>query len=161
MKVLIWILTIFIGTLLNNLIGQATGIKAGAMLLYLGEFFIARMLCEKWDEHLAKKASRERGDIADVAQDVQPSLNKTMLGTSNDYRDNEIVQESVLPEKNIFYNIKPKKIAINSKYGLIIFYADATSTTGVPMNYVGFCPQCGAAYGKDSECCDKCGTRLK
>ena len=56
MKVLIWIATIFVGTLLNALIGAATGVRAGALLLYLAEFYVAKKLCEKWDaSHLGKE----------------------------------------------------------------------------------------------------------
>lgn len=37
MKILIWVLTIFIGTAINALLGAVTKIKAGAFLLYLVE----------------------------------------------------------------------------------------------------------------------------
>lgn len=50
MEILIWVLTIVIGTTLNTLLGYAIGIKAGAFLLYLVEFYIAKKLCEKWNE---------------------------------------------------------------------------------------------------------------
>lgn len=58
MKVLIWVLTFFIGSILNTLIGYAIGIRAGAVLLYIAEYFIAKNLCKKWDEHkIAKEYS--------------------------------------------------------------------------------------------------------
>ena len=50
MEILIWVLTIVIGTILNTLLGYAIGIKAGAFLLYLVEFYIAKQLCKKWNE---------------------------------------------------------------------------------------------------------------
>ena len=50
MKILIWFLTIVIGTIINTLLGYAIGVQAGAVLLYLVEFYIAKKLCEKWDE---------------------------------------------------------------------------------------------------------------
>ena len=55
MKALIWILTITLGTFLNAIIGYATGIQAGAILLYLVECYIARKLCKKWDEKKENK----------------------------------------------------------------------------------------------------------
>ena len=51
MKILIWVLAFFIGTIINTLLGYAIGIQAGAVLLYIAEFYIAKKLCEKWDEH--------------------------------------------------------------------------------------------------------------
>lgn len=59
MKVLIWILTFLIGSILNTLLGYAIGIKAGAFLLYIVEFYIAKKLCEKWDQRKAQKQAEE------------------------------------------------------------------------------------------------------
>ena len=50
MKVLIYLLTFIIGTFINTLIGQAIGIRLGAYFLYIIEFFIAKKICDKWEE---------------------------------------------------------------------------------------------------------------
>lgn len=50
MKVLIWVLTILLGTIINTIIGVLTGIRAGSVLLYIVECLIAKKLCEKWDD---------------------------------------------------------------------------------------------------------------
>ena len=60
MKFIIWVLTFFIGTIINTLLGYALGIEAGAVLLYIAEFYIAKKLCEKWDEH--KKDNQQKND---------------------------------------------------------------------------------------------------
>ena len=159
MKVLIWVLTLFFGALINNMIGEATGIKAGALVLFIAEGYLARKLCEKWDDHLAEKAARKR-EMANDSKNAITVSDDSELTANSDRYETATVQERMLPEKNTSSNAKSEKIAINSKYGPIVFCADASSTNGVPINYVGFCPQCGAAYGKDSICCDKCGTRL-
>lgn len=58
MKVLIWIGCILIATVLNFILGYATGIKAGYFVFYAVVFFVANKLCRKWDEH--KKAKKEQ-----------------------------------------------------------------------------------------------------
>lgn len=60
MKVLIWIMTFVIGSILNTLLGYAIGIKAGAVLLYIVEFYIAKKLCEKWDQHKNQRQSTNK-----------------------------------------------------------------------------------------------------
>ncbi len=69
MKVLIWISTFFVGTLINTLIGYAIGIRAGAILLYIVEYYIAKKLCEKWDEH---NRIKEATPAELSAEQVQP-----------------------------------------------------------------------------------------
>jgi hypothetical protein len=69
MKVLIWISTFFVGTLINTLIGYAIGIRAGAILLYIVEYYIAKKLCEKWDEH---KRIKEAAPAELSTEQVQP-----------------------------------------------------------------------------------------
>ena len=57
MKALIWISTFLVGTLINTLIGYVIGIRAGAVLLYIVEYYIAKKLCEKLDEYKSAKES--------------------------------------------------------------------------------------------------------
>lgn len=67
MKVLIWALTFIIGACVNTLIGYATGIRVGSMLLFLAEWYIAKKLCEKWDVHKKKKEERKKAAQSDNA----------------------------------------------------------------------------------------------
>lgn len=55
MKILIWVLTILVGTVINVTVGQLTGIQSGAFLLYIAEAFVAKLLCDKWNEHIKAK----------------------------------------------------------------------------------------------------------
>ncbi|HHX37841.1 MAG TPA: zinc ribbon domain-containing protein [Clostridiaceae bacterium] len=55
MKVLIWFLTILVATILNTLLGYATGFKAGYFVFYIAVFFVARKLCNLWDKHTEAK----------------------------------------------------------------------------------------------------------
>ena len=51
MKGLIYLLTFIIGTIINTLIGEAIGIRFGGYLLYIIEFYIAKKICDKWEEN--------------------------------------------------------------------------------------------------------------
>lgn len=55
MKVFIWIGCIFVATLLNTLLGDIIGIKAGYMVFYFVVCFVAKKLCDKWDEYKEAK----------------------------------------------------------------------------------------------------------
>lgn len=53
MKVLIWILCIFANALITTILKEG-GILLGAiptMILFAATLWLARTLCEKWDEH--------------------------------------------------------------------------------------------------------------
>lgn len=60
MKVLIWIGCFFVATILNTLLGYATGIKAGYLVFYFAVYFVAKKLCNKWDEHKEAKGNRKK-----------------------------------------------------------------------------------------------------
>lgn len=76
MKVLIWISTFIIGSILNTFIGMATGIRAGSVLLYIVEYYIAKKLCQKWDEHKQEKNENDRSTASSpVTNDAdQPQI---------------------------------------------------------------------------------------
>lgn len=59
MKVLIWIGCFLVATILNTILGYATGIKVGYLLFYFAVYFVAKKLCSKWDEHKENKAMRK------------------------------------------------------------------------------------------------------
>ncbi len=59
MKVLIWIGCFFVATILNTLLGYATGIKAGFLIFYLVVYFVAKKLCNKWDERKETKEAQK------------------------------------------------------------------------------------------------------
>ena len=60
MKALIWISTLFIITLLNVILGEATGFRAGTLVIYFFWFWLAKKLCSLWDKNrIGKKAEKE------------------------------------------------------------------------------------------------------
>lgn len=60
MKVLIWIGCFFVATILNTLLGYATGVKVGYLIFYFAVYFVAKKLCNKWDEHKEAKAEKKK-----------------------------------------------------------------------------------------------------
>ena len=68
MKVLIWSGCLIIATILNGILGSATGIKVGYVLFYFAVSSIANKLCNMWDEHKENKAIRK----AIIAPKPQP-----------------------------------------------------------------------------------------
>jgi len=92
-KVLIWFLTILVATILNALLGYATGIKAGYLVFYIAVYFVAKKLCQMWDERKQNKDVEglnqlnetmiQSGDSAvPVPYDVDSSIPKEMDTTS-------------------------------------------------------------------------------
>lgn len=94
MKVLIWIFTFIIGSIVNTLIGMAIGIRAGSILLYIVEFYIAKNLCQKWDEHMQDK---NRNDHSTVSSPVANDTDEPLITAPHV----PVVEKSVpLPEEN-------------------------------------------------------------
>ena len=86
MKVLIWILTFFFGTILNTLLGYAIGIRAGAALLYIGEYYLARKLCEKWDEHQQNKVAKKAPTPIEETKKIDTSSSVVVQPVISDKR---------------------------------------------------------------------------
>ena len=59
MKILIWFGCFFIATILNTILGYATGVKVGYLIFYFGVYFVAKKLCNKWDEHKEAKTKNK------------------------------------------------------------------------------------------------------
>ena len=51
MKIFIQIGCFLVAIVLNTILGYITGVKAGYLVFYLVVFFVARKLCQKWDEY--------------------------------------------------------------------------------------------------------------
>lgn len=59
MKALIWFLTIVIVVFLNTLLGAVAGWRVGYLVIYLLIGFVAKKLCNAWDNRSKKKQSGE------------------------------------------------------------------------------------------------------
>ena len=67
MKALIWILSCFIFSVLNVILGEITGIRVGSVLFYVIWYYSARAMCKAWDKHrITKKA--EKAGVSAFAQ---------------------------------------------------------------------------------------------
>ena len=62
MKAFIWFMMILIAAVIVTVIKETGYIIGGipAAILYGAMFFGARKLCQKWDEHKAKKANQNK-----------------------------------------------------------------------------------------------------
>lgn len=110
MKALIWILTFLIGTTLNVLLGYATGVRAGAVLLYLLEYYIAKNLCEKWDNRVKNKTANftERGISIEEKQPINEIQTQNYIQLPETNNQSEISTSNVdnaEPEGYYFENI--------------------------------------------------------
>ena len=75
MKVLIWIGCFFVATILNTLLGYATGVKVGYLIFYFAVYFVAKKLCNKWDEHKeAKAAQRKASQQKNIVVEEKPVI---------------------------------------------------------------------------------------
>ena len=139
MKVVIWISTFFVGAIVNTLIGYATGIKFGAVLLFIIEFFIARKLCELWD----KRSTKGNNDSANS----NSKSSEMSVPADTIYPPKDIVSQSSTE------NTAETEITFDTK-------DDNSGNDPVPDRPM-FCRKCGAKLFEDSLFCNKCGTQIK
>lgn len=132
MKVLIWISTFLVGTLINTLIGYAIGIRAGAVLLYIVEYYVAKKLCEKWDEH---KRTKEASTAEVFSEQVQSDdiFSYNQEGT----KQVEIANEQ--PTSSVEEMPIQKTISYCRRCGFKLVEGSE------------FCSNCGTKIGKESE----------
>lgn len=134
MKVLIWVLTIIIGTAINVLIGEVTGVRLGAFLLYIVEAAIARKLCQRWDEkHIPKTEYKVLSvNVDSLERDSSQQCDETGTGSDYEPEDEEEITNSVEP-------------CIKEEYQRI------------PIR---FCRYCGSELIDESKFCSNCGERI-
>lgn len=167
MKVIIWILTIFIGSFLNSLLAYAVGIKAGAFLLYIVEFYVAHKLCEKWDEHKqgvqeavqcdyqgdkSDEDDSNRGSCRECESKTNVSLDGAIINTSDAEKDKE--REVQIEPCGICD--KENDVLTSAEIGV----DEAESADTVENVMPSYCRKCGAKLFEDSLFCNKCGTKV-
>lgn len=151
MKVLIWISTFLLGAIVNTLIGVATGIKAGSVLLFIVEYFIAKKLCEKWDEKQAGKNTENKrcGNCGYNSFDSN-GVCRNCGGKSKIEYDESV--ENVEGINDSTKNILKNQQTVTEKESDNLPYHDKT--------ILKFCSKCGAKLIDDAEFCNKCGTKI-
>lgn len=98
MKVLIWICVFFLGGIVNLFFQGINGITERAVLamgLFLLEFYTAKMLCKKWDEH---KSNKEKAEDA-VLESASDKVQNTAFSSKNilEPHKEEVETENLFP----------------------------------------------------------------
>lgn len=97
MHVIIYVASILIVTLINVIIGLFTGYRAGHLVLYLVCFFIARKLCQKYDDaHEQRAARREilaemKNSSSQSNEAVTPDQNKETTDEVENQDDSQAI----------------------------------------------------------------------
>ena len=158
MKVLIWIGCFLVATILNTLLGYATGIKAGYLVFYFAVYFVAKKLCNKWEEHKSNKKTTESkpkdgittkskcemcGHICDK---ITPSKIKDDMGVRYRNLCDACMEIYNAPPNEPTELVEPEKLNIDET---------ANSTAQIQ-----FCRKCGEKLVENSRFCRKCGTEI-
>lgn len=167
MKVLIWILTFFIGTVINTLIGYATGVRAGGVLLYIVEYFIAKKLCEKWDEsHPSETSDTTDGSssLNTAIEDTDPSkrfvCKKCGNYSSGWYQTCPhcsavgTMEKTTVVAETSMDDLPPEQLAASS---------ESEQEKSIPLNTnstIMFCRECGTKLLPDALFCPECGAKI-
>ncbi len=83
MKFLIWFGCIVVSILLNAFIGEITGIKAGALIMYIPLVFVPKKLCKLWDEYTWYKKHPE------AKEEIRINFPSDFLNRCEEYRDKD------------------------------------------------------------------------
>ena len=143
MKVLIWFGCIFVATILNTLLGYVTGIKAGYLVMYFGVYFVARKLCQKWDERKKFKSDREEPSAGEGGNGINPSANASWQCSCGRIH---------LPYETSCVCGKSKLEHKSERFQPI--------TAAEVINKIRFCRKCGETLIDGSRFCRKCGVEV-
>lgn len=166
MKVLIWFGCIFVATILNTLLGYVTGVKLGYLVFYLGVYFAARKLCQKWDEH--KEAKKQQKEFAQIAQAHANESNVSVEAGVRVY--NSINHSAASGWKCVCGRVhaayEMSCVCGKSKLDTIEQSKSIEATTQPPVtsfqknDKIRFCRKCGEKLIDESRFCRKCGTQV-
>ena len=164
MKALIWILSCFIFSILNVILGEITGIRVGSVLFYVIWYYSARAMCKAWDKHrIIKKA--EKAGVSAFAQ-IKSEIPTAVLADCETSRG----KYDELKEKLKGY-AKEKQISRASADIILDEYMHArkvvteepvitTAEKNVKADQIRFCRKCGEKLIDGSRFCRKCGTEV-
>lgn len=141
MKVLIWFGCIFVATMLNTLLGYATGVKVGYVIFYFGVYSVARRLCDKWDKHKSKKTENNKTYALKNQPIIEPTTNAT-----NEIRFCRKCGEKLIDSSKFCRKCGAEIVEID----------EFIDTDTVNME---FCKKCGADVSNDIDICHVCGEK--
>lgn len=147
MKVLIWFGCYFVATIFNTILGYATGFRIGYLVFYLVVGFVAKKLCNLWDEHKAYKEIKKR-----LAAQGHPYANG--YGYQGQY-SGSTYPSPMAGWRCACGRFHPKYesscVCGKSKFNNLQLEADK----------ICFCRKCGDKLLDSSRFCRKCGAEVK
>lgn len=166
MKAFIWIVSFFVFSFLNMLLGEATGFRVGAVLIYLLWYFSCRAMCNAWDRRKSARDAEKakRNTLAAIRNEIPVNI----LNQCESMRGNYDLLKSELN-----YSVKNKDITraqakiLLTEYARfrrpssVVSYAAAPETTATRASSSGFCRICGEPLLQGSNYCRKCGAEVE
>lgn len=169
MKALIWILSFIIFSILNVLLGYATGIKVGSVLFYIIWFYSCKAMCKAWDKHKIEKKAAKAGVSA--FESIKAEIPVFVMNHCEDTRGNYDLLKSDLKDYAKNGNITRAQADIlldeymhSRKKAPIVSQVppkvDPQKENEPPAAETLYCRICGEKLLKESKFCRKCGTEV-
>ena len=162
MKVLIWLLSFFVISIFNLLLGYATGFVMGGILLYFVWYFSARSLCKSWDKYKISKKAEKTGvtSFEIIKEDIsvkilnhcetircnEEKLKSYLKQCSKDGKITRAHADIICQEYNRPAPKQEPSIIVNKKID--------------ECDKIRFCRKCGEELIDNSKFCRKCGTEV-
>ena len=164
MKVFIWISTFVVGAFINTLIGYVTGIRFGSVLLFIIDFFIARKLCEVWDNRMPQHKAEVNHTKQEQPKMVGSSNNTTYPEAniqqspaihSEKKKDQTTCDINKLPSKTIVFKKTNNQPIVKSKP------EKTTNNDDIAKTKIKYCRKCGSKIDDETIYCKRCGCKVK
>lgn len=165
MKVLIWTLSFVVFTVLNVILGYASGFRIGSILFYFIWFYSARGMCKAWDKHrIAKKAEKAgissfeyiKAEIPEMVlanceenRGSYDSLKENLKGYAKEDQITRAYADILLDEYKNALKLEEIKYVVEDK-----------AEKEVATEQIGFCRKCGEKIIDGSKFCRLCGTEV-
>lgn len=180
MKALIWISSFIVFSILNILLGYATGIKVGSVLFYIIWFYSCKAMCKAWDKHKIEKKAAKAG--VSSFESIKAEIPAFVMSHCEDIRGNYDLLKSDLKDYAKSGNItraqadilldeymhSRKKVPVAAQVPPVVVPTKVDSPNGMPPKMdaststegVLYCRICGEKLLKESKFCRKCGTEV-
>ena len=164
MKVLIWVLSLFVFTLLNMVLGEIVGVRLGGVLLYLVWYYSARAMSKAWEKSRINKKAEKCGVSAFAY--IKSQIPEEVLVECDKNRGNDEALKVKIKQ-----HVKAKQISRAYADILLDEYmqpektvekepAVANAVNKDTTDKVRFCRKCGEKLIDGSRFCRKCGTEV-